>query len=398
MAACPPKPKSIAESLKLFLVGLFMGAADIVPGVSGGTMAFVLGIYENFILSISTFSSDALLDLIRFRIKVFFQKTAWQYLGLIIIGILAAIASLAPIIHTFLNAPTSREYLYSLFMGLILVSILLCFQKVRKWKKRYTLFFLLGAAAALLLITWKVQPSENFYQLTLPDRLDVKSSERLANYSPEKNLLLNVQESQLSKMLAKEVIPPSYPVTSMTSGKSGPAYTFIGHKPAMGEHAWYFLWGMIGVSAMLLPGISGSYMLLILGAYPLVIGTISTFVLSLKEGSFDTNAFGLLAVLGLGIVGGALLFSRAVRFALDKHHDTTMVTLAGFMAGALGTVWPFWTYLHVYDPVKKGVELIPQAPLLPDFFSTHFLYAFLFFFSGIVLILINRFIILKFNR
>jgi putative membrane protein len=119
---------------------------------------------------------------------------------------------------------------------------------------------------------------------------------------------------------------------------------------------------------MLLPGLSGSYLLSILGVYPLVIGAVADFSHALKGLSFDAEAFRVLFSLGLGILCGMAVFSRVVAYALKHYHDATLGLLIGFMLGALRAVWPYWSYAYELLPLKldKGVQIVPLQAEAPD--------------------------------
>src|SRR5262249_21379145 len=140
----------------------------------------------------------------------------------------------------------------------------------------------------------------------------------------------------------------------------------------------------LAICAMLLPGISGSYLLTILGAYPIVIGALADFTLGLKHWTFDSEAFLILASIAIGIVIGAIVFSRAVSWLLRNHHDIAIAFLSGCMVGALRTVWPFYSYSYVLHPLRldKGPLLQPEYAYFPDLTSSLFIKAFLLAVAG----------------
>ena len=119
--------------------------------------------------------------------------------------------------------------------------------------------------------------------------------------------------------------------------------------------------------AMILPGISGSYLLTILGMYTPVVGALADFAKSLMQGQFDMNAFAILANMLMGIVLGALLFTRFLSWTLNKYHDLAISALSGFMLGSLRSVWPFWNVHYVV--IEKGPQLVATNPILPSFSS-----------------------------
>ncbi|MCB1119407.1 MAG: DUF368 domain-containing protein [Chlamydiia bacterium] len=230
--------------MKYFLTGFCMGLADLVPGISGGTVAFLSGIY------------DTLIDAIR--------KLSFKVLLPILIGMALAIFSFAHLIHLLLNDPTSQRLLFASFFLLMAGAIMACLPRVTRWGPAEIALLLFGTLAAYFLTT-----TTSSLTWSLPLHLD------------------------------------------------------------------YFLSGSIAVTAMLLPGISGSYLLILLGKYPSVIAALSHFSTSLLHGHLNTDAAWLLLTLGLGILSGALLFSRAIRFALTHYHSQTLALLIGLMTGGL---------------------------------------------------------------
>ncbi len=283
-----------------------MGCADIVPGISGGTVAFIMGIYSNLIESIKSVN---VYTLCTGRFKDFFTRIAWKYLLALLSGIAFSLATLAHFIDYVLGHETYRILLYSGFLGLILASALFCAKLVKQWRFPHLMSLFVGALAAYLLTGSTVGASEASYRAT------------------------------------------------------------------HGLDPWIILCGAIAVSAMLLPGISGSYLLTILGTYSVVIGALADFVRN-----FDLSAFYILASMLIGIVIGALLFSHVVSWLLKHFHDMTIALLTGFMIGALKSVWPFWTYGYVF--LEKGPQLIVLEPILPDAASLLFCAALAFALLG----------------
>jgi len=135
---------------------------------------------------------------------------------------------------------------------------------------------------------------------------------------------------------------------------------------------------MLAVCAMLLPGISGSYILNILGEYSLIIGALADFTSGLKAGSFDSYSFLLLFNLFIGVLLGALMFSRLLTWLFYQYRSIVVSALIGFMIGSLHCIWPFWAWDYWVPPLKifGGVRLQLLYPILPDFFSLHFWLAF----------------------
>ena len=198
------------------------------------------------------------------------------------------------------------------------------------------------------------------------EKLGELGGKQIRNYDKEEQMLLNVSESNLAAMLSKGSIDPNTVAYDQNSGKMSAASEFVSPQMQSWFDPWLMFCGAIAVTAMLLPGISGSYMLTVLGAYAIAISALADFF---RDGDFD--AIITLCNLGVGIFLGALLFSRVIAYLLKNFHDATMVMLLGFMLGALHTVWPFFNYDYILDPLRlnKGPLLNilgPKSPSLSD--------------------------------
>ena len=146
--------------------------------------------------------------------------------------------------------------------------------------------------------------------------------------------------------------------------------------------------GMAAISAMLLPGISGSYILNILGLYAPAIAALADFLAALKRGNLDTDAAWFLLSLATGILLGAALFSHVISWLLRRYHSLAISLLCGFMLGALPSVWPFWETAWRINPLRltKGLDLVPLHPTLPPL-SLDSLLALAFLAAGFSLVL-----------
>lgn len=288
-----------------------MGAADLVPGISGGTIAFIMGFYSDLLNGIKSFS-----------VKNIF-KPQTKFLGLLLCGILLSLALFAPLFDKILNDSVSRSFLYSGFLGLILASICLCIKQIEKWKPSYFAALVIGALLAFVLTS-----------------LDLK---------PENAALSQSHSSTID--------------------------------------LWLVFCGSIAVCALLLPGISGSYLLTILGCYSKVIEALADFIVSAKKMIFDFEAFSVLFSLSIGILLGAMIFSRVVLFLLKNYRSLTISLMTGFMIGALPAVWPFWSYISFINPLRpeKGLRLQPDFPVLPQISSSLSL-CFLLLIAGFLLV------------
>ncbi len=273
------------QRILLFLKGIAMGAADVVPGVSGGTIAFITGIYEELIESINRINLEAL-QILR---KEGFAK-AWTYINgwffvPLFLGIGVSIISLAKGISWLLvNEPV---LLWSFFFGLVFASIFFVAKQVKAWAAGPVASFIIGAVIA--------------YSIT--------------------------------------VLPAS----------------------GANDALWYiFLSGSIAICAMILPGISGSFILVLLGSYSTVLNAIHERELS------------IIATFGAGAVIGLLSFARLLKHMFAKYHDLTVALLSGFLLGSLNKIWP-WKRVdevmikHAGEANEEVVNIIEKTVLPGDF-------------------------------
>ncbi len=248
----------LIHALRLALAGFLMGVADLVPGVSGGTVALVLGIYERLVQSIRE-GGSALGEALRARFRRSQDHLAaveWSFLLPLLAGIGLAIVSLARVIEHQLEE--SPRILAGLFLGLVVASVAVAWRRIAARRASHVLIALTVATVL-------------FFVLGL--------GERAAEGSP----------SQMA---------------------------FLGA-------------GALAICAMILPGISGSLILLMVGMYAPVLGAVTAFDL------------GVLAVFALGAIVGLALFSQVLDWALETHHDYVMAGLVGLMAGSLRILWPW---------------------------------------------------------
>ncbi|MFN4298994.1 MAG: DUF368 domain-containing protein [Thermaurantimonas sp.] len=252
-----------------FLKGMGMGAADIVPGVSGGTIAFITGVYEDLLAGIKNLGGPAWLEWKSNGFQAFAQSARLGVLIPLFLGIGVSIASLAKAIQYALSVYPLLTW--SFFFGLILASSVLVMRKIKTWTVAVIALLLLGFAIA--------------FQIT-------------------------------------RSVPVSLPEGNF----------FI------------FLSGFIAISAMILPGISGSFILLLLGKYE----TILQAVTSLQIGII------ILFAVGCGL--GLLVMANVLTWLLNKYHDAAVGLLSGFMIGALYKVWP-WKKVLQTRINSKGIEV-----------------------------------------
>lgn len=299
--------RNIKDYLLLLTKGIGMGAADVVPGVSGGTIAFITNIYEELIDSLKSVDAYALKLLKELEFKAFWKHINGNFLLSVILGIIISIVSLARVLHYVLNEHPIQ--IWSFFFGLVLISAIWVLNRVKAWKVTSLIFTLIGVGLA--------------YYITI--------------------------------------------ATPATTPESLP---------------YVFLSGAIAICAMILPGISGSYILLVLGKYQFILG-------SLKE--FD---IGVILIFVLGCIVGLLSFVRVVSWFLRKYHDPTITFLAGFMLGSLNKIWP-WKETLSYRESSSGEQVpLMQKNLLPtDYFDKvgedpQLLSAILFFALGLLIVVL----------
>lgn len=357
--------RTLVHWLIVFISGVCMGAADIVPGISGGTVAFIIGIYPELLESLSSLNARSLKLLTSCRFAEFGKAVKWKFLLVIVCGISFSFLTLAQVFSNMLGDETQRVFLYSTFFGLILASVWFCARLLSEWRIHYCIVFCLGSLAAYSLTGTHppIQKEVSVYNV----QIDLKHQEHDAvNY--RNKTLLNVPEITLSAMLAKGSITQDSIIEDVKSGKKGMLKDFSIDKIEPGLDLWLAFCGAIAISAMLLPGISGSYLLAVLGTYSTIIAELTDFTQGLKNGIFVADAFFALASMAIGIVVGAFLFSRIVSWMLYNYYSETIAALTGFMVGAMGSVWPFWSYQYAFLPLKleKGPQLSVVEAVMPN--------------------------------
>lgn len=284
-----------------------MGAADVVPGVSGGTIAFITEIYEELVNSIKSIGVGALKKLWERGIFSFWKHINGNFLVAVFLGILISVFSLANLLEHLL-----RSYpimVWSFFFGLILASAIYVSRKITGWNIKRILGTLAGIVVA-------------------------------------------------------------YMITILTPAQTPEASWFI------------FLSGALAICAMILPGISGAFILLLLGKYQYVISAVGNLNIS------------VIAILAVGAVVGLISFSKLLSWLLRKFHDLTIAVLAGFMIGSLNKVWPWKTTVSTFVDRHGEVQPLVQKSVLPGSFAAQtgqdplLLQAFLLAAAGFILIFV----------
>lgn len=271
--------RTIKDYLLLVVKGMGMGAADVVPGVSGGTIAFLVGIYEELINSIKSVNASSLSLFFTFKWKEFWKAINGNFLLSVVSGIAISLLSLAKVITYLLL--TYPVMVWAFFFGLVLASTYFVSLRIKKWSFPPIVAFLLGAIGA-------------FY------------------------------------------------ITMATPTETPDAYWFV------------FLSGAIAICAMILPGISGSFILVLLGKYFFMMDAIQNiripYILTFISGA------------GIGIV----LFSNVLSFLLRRFHDLTIALLTGFMFGSLNKVWPWKKTLEEFVDRHGVTKPLIEANIMPN--------------------------------
>ena len=262
--------RNIKDYLVIGLKGMGMGAADVVPGVSGGTIAFISGIYEELLGSISNVNLDLFKTLKKDGLKAAWTQLNGNFLASLFIGIFISIISLAKVIKYLLeNEPI---LLWSFFFGLVLASIIYIAKQITKWNVISLVVLVLGAFLAYYITTLNPLVSEN----------------------------------------------------------SSPLFIFLA--------------GAIAICAMILPGISGSFILVLLGAYKPVLDAL------------NNRDFKTILVFMAGAIIGLLTFSRVLKWLFKHYKNITLAALTGFIIGSLNKIWP-WKQTLTWRTNSHGVEV-----------------------------------------
>lgn len=267
--------RKLKDYALLMLKGMGMGAADVVPGVSGGTIAFIVGIYDELINTIKSINLQSLKLLFTFKFKEFWKAVNGNFLFSLFAGIAISVFSLAKLITYLLVA--HPILVWAFFFGLVLASTWFVAKDIEGWNWKTVLSFIIGAVIA-------------------------------------------------------------YYITVVTPAETPTNLLFI------------FLCGAIAICAMILPGISGSFILVLLGKYHYIMDAVKGLDLL------------ILCVFGAGALVGITSFSRVLSYALKHFRNVTMAVLAGFMLGSLNKVWP-WKTTEI--EIINGTEFTIEHNSLP---------------------------------
>ena len=276
-----------------------MGVANVIPGVSGGTIALITNIYEELVNTLRSFDRKALELLFSFKMKELAKYTNLYFLTAVFSGSIISVFTIAILFeYLFANYPV---LIWSLFFGLIVASVIFVGKRVQNWNVKSTITLILGTTIAISL-SFMEPATEN------------------------SNLL------------------------------------------------FVFICGIIGISGMMLPGLSGSYILILLGNYKLLMVTAVT--------ELDIS---LLGIFFLGSVFGLISFSHLLSWVLTRYKDATLALLTGFILGSLNIIWP-WKQITKSIKINDEVKIIAYNSNLPAEIDSNTLFAIILMIAGFLLV------------
>ena len=288
--------KLFPDYILITLKGIAMGAADVVPGVSGGTIAFISGIYEELIESINKINFSVIKGIKENGIKNTWAAINGNFLVALVLGIAISVVTFSKIIIHLLD--TQPIVVWSFFFGLVIASILFIWKEITTWSWKAIVSLLIGIVISYYITIAK--PTES---------------------------------------------PDSY---------------------------WYlFISGFLAIIAMILPGVSGAFILLLMGSYQTVIGTINQLREGLSTVNFESigNALLKLGTFAIGAILGLKLFSKVLTWMFSNHKNTTLALLVGFMIGSLNKIWPWKEVIETR--INSHGETVPflEKSILPQKFQ-----------------------------
>lgn len=279
---------TLSARLSLFFKGVAMGGADVVPGVSGGTIAFITGIYEELLETLSGLSLGLLKTLRKEGFRAFWSKLNGGFLITLFAGIFTSLISLAIGVEYVLEH--YPILLWSFFFGLIVASVWLMGKQVSKWNLSTILSLFIGSIIA-------------------------------------------------------------YYITTIS--------------PTSGNETWWYVLisGSVAITAMILPGISGSFILLLMGMYTTILGALSDSVKSATAGAWVELAVSgkIIILFMVGCLAGLILFSKGLNWLFKSYRDITIAVLTGFLIGSLNKIYPWKNVLETFTkhPGTDKEEIIP---------------------------------------
>ena len=294
------------RKLNLIIKGFCIGSADVIPGVSGSTIAFILGIYPKLINAIKSFDSKWLSMIFSLNFRGVLQRSNFNFLIPLGIGILSAVFFFTRIIPLPILVRTHSEIIYGLFFGLVLGSIILFLYKLGiNLISKYFIFLLFGIFFGVYFIS---------------------------------------------------LVPSSTP-----------------------DDSWFiFICGIVSISAMLLPGVSGSFILLMMKKYAYILNAIGHIELS------------IIAPFIFGVITGLIVFSRLISYILKYFYQQTILFMTGLLIASLYVIWPFQN--RFYEIIQNEEIMILSRPKIPELLSEQVFYSItMMIFGLLIVIILSRF-------
>ncbi len=267
------------DAPRIIASGACMGTADLVPGVSGGTMAVALGIYREFLAAITSVNAESVKALLQFRWRRLSTVVHWRFILCLGLGIVFAFLLMGKVFKLPQMVTTDPKPVYSVFFGLVLASVFVLVRRVSAWSPTALFSLPVGAALGFMVVS---------------------------------------------------LVPVQTP--------ESPAFVF--------------LCGVIAISAMILPGISGSFILLVLGKYEYIITSTLNLELSVA------------VPFALGCLVGISVFSRVLGWLLDQFHDPMVAGLTGLLVGTLVRIWPYQN-LQI-EVIREKPRVVSARAFMPE--------------------------------
>jgi putative membrane protein len=294
------------RKLNLIIKGFCIGSADVIPGVSGSTIAFILGIYPRLINAIKSFDGKWLSMIFSLNFRSGLQRPDFNFLIPLGVGILSAVFFFTRIIPLPLLVRTHSEIIYGLFFGLVLGSIILFLYKLgTNLISKYFIFLLFGIFFGVYFIS---------------------------------------------------LVPSSTP-----------------------DDSWFiFICGIVSISAMLLPGVSGSFILLMMKKYAYILNAIGHI------------EFSIITPFIFGVITGLIVFSRLISYILEYFYQQTILFMTGLLIASLYVIWPFQN--RFYEIIQNKEIMISSRPQIPELLSEQVLYSItMMIFGLLIVIILSRF-------
>ena len=294
------------RKLNLIIKGFCIGSADVIPGVSGSTIAFILGIYPKLINAIKSFDGKWLSMIFSLNFRSGLQRPDFNFLIPLGVGILSAVFFFTRIIPLPILVRTHSEIIYGLFFGLVLGSIILFLYKLGTILiSKYFIFLLFGIFFGVYFIS---------------------------------------------------LVPSSTP-----------------------DDSWFiFICGIVSISAMLLPGVSGSFILLMMKKYAYILNAVGHIELS------------IITPFIFGVITGLIVFSRLISYILEYFYQQTILFMTGLLIASLYVIWPFQN--RFYEIIQNKEIMISSRPQIPELLSEQVFYSItMMIFGLLIVIILSRF-------